>query len=115
MRRMTPLLILALALALPACRPQPRELATLTGKAAYGEMALEGARVEAAPLDGSPAFATTSGYHGDFRLDLPPGRYRLTGSFTLRRSTGDLPLTGSIGIALPPGRTNRVLLPLSPP
>jgi len=110
------LLLLAL-FALGGCLREPGAT-TLSGKTVHGEMALEGALVTARPSDdpsAPPAARVRSGYHGSWRLELPPGRYDLCAAFELPRGRGTLPVAGCLReVEVPPGtaRIDRLLLTL---
>jgi len=95
--------------------------ATVAGKTAYGEMAIEGASVAALRRDGEElreVASTRSGYHGSWVLRLPPGTYRLEARASLPRAgQAPLSLTGSLdGVSVGPdlARVDRLLIRLVP-
>ncbi len=93
---------LALALAvliLPACHPTPGKLTVVTGKTVYGDLALEGVRIEVSRWENSEwrhYSDTTSGYHGSFRIHLPPGTYLFQARTIIRMGDEELALTGTL-------------------
>lgn len=71
---------MVLGLAIAGCRDGERPLVTVSGKTAYGDLAVEEVSVIALRAEGEvwvPAAATRSGYHGSWLLRLPAGTYRL--------------------------------------
>lgn len=94
---------------------------TVSGKTAYGDLAVEEAQIVAlgagAP-DGAPVASTRSGYHGSWVLRLPPGTYRLEARASLPAAGGaTIQLFGALdGLVLegPSGRVDRVVLRLEP-
>jgi len=94
---------------------------TVSGKTAYGELAVEGAVVTALRLEAgawTAAAATRSGYHGSWVLRLPPGAYRLEAEGSLPAAGGaTLTLSGvrtGVVVAAGQGRVDRLLIPLEP-
>lgn len=100
----------------------PRETSvTVSGKTAYGDLAVEGAAVSALRLEagvGTPVGSTRSGYHGSWILRLPPGTYRLEAEGSLPAAGGGaLSLSGVLGrvhVAGDEGRVDRLLISLEP-
>jgi len=100
---------------LAACHPSPRDLAVVSGKAVYGDLALEDARLEIDKWEqaGWQHFQDArSGYHGSFRVHLPPGTYRFTASKKIRMGQGGFTATGheDLKIDKPGGRIDQVII-----
>jgi len=104
MRRRLPLL---LALLLLACAGGKEPLVTVSGKTAYGEMAIEEVQVRAfreTERGWVEQAAVRSGYHGSFVVDLPPGRYRLEARGRIFSFGKEIGLSGSLEpLEVPPG------------
>ncbi len=81
------------------CHPSPRSLTLVSGKTVYGDLALEDVYIEVYRLDQSRwhNFSDTrSGYHGSFRVHLPPGTYSFTASKTIRMGQDEVQVTGNL-------------------
>ncbi len=101
--------------------PAREAAVTVSGKTAYGELAVEGVAVTALRREGEAwalAAETRSGYHGSWVLRLPPGTYRLEAEGALPAPGGTtLPLTGALeglGLSGGEGRVDRLVIPLQP-
>ena len=84
---------LLITFSLFGCHPSPRYLTLVSGKTVYGELALEETYIEVYRLEQSRwrYFSDTrSGYHGSFRIHLPPGTYNITTSKTIRMGQGEV-------------------------
>ncbi|MEW6487666.1 MAG: hypothetical protein AB1578_07105 [Thermodesulfobacteriota bacterium] len=110
-----------LGLAVAGCRGGERPLVTVSGKTAYGDLAVEEVAVTALRAEGGawlPAAATRSGYHGSWVLRLPAGTYRLEARGSLPGpGAGALLLAGAReGIVLTgaEGRLDRLVISLVP-
>lgn len=103
-------------LILAACHPSPRDLTLVSGKTVYGNLALEDVHLEIHRWEESGwdyHGETRSGYHGSFRIHLPPGTYSFTASKTIRIGREEVPLTGTLidlEIAEPGGRVDQVII-----
>ena len=100
------LLLAALLLCGCAGRGQPT---SLTGKTVYRGMGVEQVQIVAA-AGGREVGRTRSGYHGSWRLSLPPGRYLLSAT----GRAGAVALTGRLEVEVAPGRRDQLLLELAP-
>ena len=81
------------------CHPSPRSLTLVSGKTIYGNLALEDVHLEIYRWEQTRwrYFSDTrSGYHGSFRVHLPPGTYSITASKTIRIGQEEVPLTGTL-------------------
>lgn len=113
-------LLLAISLLLPACAGGKEPLVTVSGKTAYGEMAIEEVWVRALIQTESgwiEQAVVRSGYHGSFVVDLPPGRYRLEAKGRIFSYGTEIPLSGSLEpLEVPAGtkRIDRVRIELGP-
>lgn len=88
--------------------------AVVSGKTVYRGMGLEGASVAA--YDGETAIAETkSSYHGDFRLALPPGEYRIRAGAVIPSPGGDYPVKGSAPVTVAGDRVDRVVIEMEKP
>ncbi len=111
---------LCIALFLAGCHPSPGKLAVVTGKTVFGNLAVEGARLEIErwePNRWEHHSTSESGYHGAFRLHLPPGRYRITARKTVRMGTGEIAITGVLeGLIVdrPRGRIDQIVIEMGP-
>ena len=101
---------------LVACHPSPRNLTLVSGKTVYGNLALEDVHLE---IHRWEEFGwdyhgeTRSGYHGSFRLHLPPGEYRITARKTIRIGQGEVSVTGTLedlNVEKPGGRIDQVVI-----
>ena len=84
---------------LVACHPSPRNLTLVSGKTVYGKMAMEDADIVVYRWEPSRwryISDTRSGYHGSFRVHLPPGTYSIKASKTIRVGQGEVSLTGKL-------------------
>ncbi|MCJ7499458.1 hypothetical protein MUP29_04315 [bacterium] len=84
---------------LVACHPSPRNLTLVSGKTVYGNMAMEDADIVVYRWEPSRwryISDTRSGYHGSFRVHLPPGTYSIKASKTIRVGQGEVALTGKL-------------------
>lgn len=114
-------IILALAaLILVACHPTPRKLTVVTGKTVYGDLALEGTRIEVSRWENSGwryLSETQSGYHGSFRIHLPPGTYLLKTSASIRMGDAEIALSGTMEnlvIKEAGGRMDQIVVEMNP-
>lgn len=119
--RMGSALVLVLAaLILSACHPVPGKLTVVTGKTVYGDLALEGVRIEVSRRETSGwryHSDTMSGYHGSFRLHLPPGTYLFQARTMIRMGDDELALAGTLEnlIVKEPGeRMDRIVVEMNP-
>ena len=109
------------ALILAACHPTPGKLTVVTGKTAYGDLALEGVRIEVSRRENSGwryHSDTMSGYHGSFRLHLPPGTYLFQARTMIRMGDDELALSGTLeNIILkePGGRMDQIIIKMDLP
>jgi hypothetical protein len=103
-----------------SCHPSPRKLTVLSGKTVYGEMALEDVDLEVYRWEPSRwryISDTRSGYHGSFRVHLPPGTYSFKANKTLRIGQVEVSLTGKLEdleIEKPGGRIDQVVILMVP-
>jgi hypothetical protein len=109
-----------------ACSPSPSSLAAVSGKTVYKEMglgavmALEDVTIRVfRRQDGNwQKYAQTrSGYHGSFVVHLPEGSYMLTARTILRKTTGNLELSGRLEglvVSYSDRRVDRIVLELQP-
>lgn len=96
---------------LPTCHPSPRDLTVVTGKTVYGEQALENVTLQVHQREEAGwryLSDSRSGYHGSFRLHLPPGTYRITASKTIRAGQEQLIMTGVLGVLEVKSSTRRI-------
>ena len=87
------------ALLQAGCHPSPRNLTLVSGKTVYGKMAMEDADIVVYRWEPSRwryISDTRSGYHGSFRVHLPPGTYSIKASKTIRVGQGEVSLTGKL-------------------
>lgn len=110
-----------LGFAAAGCRGGERALVTVSGKTAYGDLAVEEVAVTALREEGGawlPAAATRSGYHGSWMLRLPAGTYRLEARGSLPAAGGgEVLLAGTReGVVLTgaKGRVDRLVISLVP-
>ena len=105
---------------LSGCHPSPRDLTVVSGKTVYGDLALEDVQIEIFRLEKSEwryYSETRSGYHGSFRIHLPPGEYLLRASTTLKSGEDELLLSGalqSLIVKEAKGRMDQVVVGLFP-
>ena len=110
-----------MALLILACgQPSPRKFTLVSGKTVYGKMAMEDAYLEIRRLEESRwhYFSDTrSGYHGSFRVHLPPGTYSLRADKTLRVGQEEVLVTGTLDdlrVDEPGGRIDQVVILMVP-
>ena len=102
------------------CHPSPRDLTVVSGKTIYGNLALEDVHIEIFSREQARwtyVSDTRSGYHGSFRVHLPPGEYRITARKTIRIGQGEVLVTGTLEdlkIGKPGGRIDQVVILLVP-
>ncbi len=87
------------ALISAGCHPSPLSLTLISGKTVYGNLALEDVHIKIYNWEHSRRqyFSDTrSGYHGSFRVHLPPGVYSLQASTMLRVGQNEVLLTGAL-------------------
>jgi outer membrane biogenesis lipoprotein LolB len=96
----SPAVLVLTALLLTACsQSAPRKLTIVSGKTVYGIMAMEDADIAVYRWEPSRwryISDTRSGYHGSFRVHLPPGTYSIKASKTIRVGQGEVSLTGKL-------------------
>ena len=104
----------ALALRLASCSTEARREATVSGKTVYRGMGMEGVGIEVFRWEVNAWIAqppVRSGYHGSFRVRLPPGRYFLRAVSALpsapRPGTN---LSGAVQLQVAGLRLDRVVL-----
>ena len=92
----------------------------VSGKTVYGKMAVEGAYIEVYRWEPSRwryISDTRSGYHGSFRVHLPPGTYRFKASTTLRLGEEIVSLSGTLEnlvVKKTKGRIDQVMVHMIP-
>jgi len=94
-----------------ACHPSPRDLTLVSGKTVYGDLALEDVYIEVYRLEQSRwrYFSDTrSGYHGSFRIHIPPGTYSLKASKTIRIGEDKVSVTGILDKLEVKGSSRRI-------
>lgn len=104
-------LLLMISLLISACSGGKETRVTVSGKTAYGEMAIEEVSVRALVETESgwiEQAAVRSGYHGSFVVDLPPGRYRLEAKGRIFSFGTEIPLSGLLEPLEVPAGTKRV-------
>ncbi|MDF1525112.1 MAG: hypothetical protein RRA15_02810 [bacterium] len=90
---------LLLALIQAGCHPTSRLLTIVSGKTVYGKMAMEDTDIAVYRWEPSRwryISGTRSGYHGSFRVHLPPGTYRFKASTTMRLGDEEVSLSGTL-------------------
>ena len=104
---------------LVACHPSPRNLTLVSGKTVYGNMAMEDADIVVYRWEPSRwryISDTRSGYHGSFRVHLPPGTYRFQASTTMRLQDEQISLSGTLEnlvVKKAKGRMDRVIIEMN--
>ena len=112
--------VLLCAFILWGCHPSPGTLTVVTGKTVFGDLAVEGARLEIDRWEQDRwqhHSASESGYHGSFRLHLPEGRYRMAARKTLRIASGEVVVSGALEdlvVAGPRGRMDQIVIEMGP-
>jgi hypothetical protein len=102
------------------CHPSPRNMTLISGKTVYGNLALEDVHIETYKWEQTRwrYFSDTrSGYHGSFRVHLPPGTYRFKAGKTIRIGQDEVMLTSTMDelkIEEAGGRIDQVVLIMVP-
>ena len=116
-----PAVLVLTALLLLACsQSAPRKLTIVSGKTVYGKMAMENADIAVYRWEPSRwryISDTRSGYHGSFRVHLPPGTYRFQASTTMRLQDEQLSLSGTLEnliVKKAKGRMDQVVILMVP-
>ena len=111
---------LLFALIQAGCHPSPRNLTLVSGKTVYGKMAMEDADIVVYRWEPSRwryISDTRSGYHGSFRVHLPPGTYRFQASTTMRLQDEQISLSGTLEnlvVKKAKGRMDQVVILMVP-